>query len=69
MHPHPVAIVTSRGGYYQVLILASHTETGEQLVIYQSEQDGTVYARPVAMFMEWIEHQGQVVSRFAPAGD
>ncbi|MGL5775793.1 MAG: DUF1653 domain-containing protein, partial [Aeromonas veronii] len=22
--------------------------------------------RPVAMFMEWIEHQGQVVSRFAP---
>ncbi|WP_234920110.1 DUF1653 domain-containing protein, partial [Aeromonas veronii] len=28
-----------------------------------------VYARPVAMFMEWIEHQGQVVSRFAPAGD
>ena len=47
-----------KGGYYQVLTLALHTETGEQLVIYQSEQDGAVYARPVAMFMEWIEHQG-----------
>ncbi len=55
-----------KGGYYQVLALALHTETQEQLVIYQSEQDGQVYARPVAMFMEWIEHQGQVVSRFTP---
>lgn len=55
-----------QGGYYQVLALALHTETQEQLVIYQSEQDGQVYARPVAMFMEWIEHQGQVVSRFTP---
>ena len=58
-----------KGGYYQVLALALHTETQEQLVIYQSEQDDQVYARPVAMFMEWIEHQGQVVSRFPPAGD
>lgn len=57
-----------KGGYYQVLTLALHTETQDQLVIYQSEQDGQVYARPVAMFMEWIEHQGQVVSRFTPAG-
>ena len=49
-----------------MLTLALHTETGESLVVYQSEQDGQVYARPVAMFMEWIEHQGQVVSRFTP---
>jgi len=55
-----------KGGYYQVLALATHTETREQLVVYQSEQDAQVYARPVAMFMEWIEHQGQVVSRFTP---
>jgi len=37
-----------KGGYYQVLALALHTETGELLVVYQSEQDGQVYARPVA---------------------
>ncbi|WP_434667224.1 DUF1653 domain-containing protein [Aeromonas sp. NJAU223] len=55
-----------KGGLYRVLTLARHTETGESLVIYQSEQDGEVYARPVPMFMEWIEHQGQVVSRFTP---
>ncbi|MBV7413283.1 Uncharacterized protein conserved in bacteria [Aeromonas encheleia] len=55
-----------KGGHYRVLTLATHTETQESLVIYQSEQDGAVYARPVAMFMEWIEHQGAVVSRFTP---
>ncbi|MDM5054421.1 DUF1653 domain-containing protein [Aeromonas dhakensis] len=58
-----------KGGYYQVLTLALHTETGEPLVVYQSEQDGAVYARPVVMFMEWIEHQGQVVSRFSPVAE
>ncbi|MFM4939502.1 DUF1653 domain-containing protein [Aeromonas enteropelogenes] len=58
-----------KGGLYQVLTLALHTETGEQLVIYRSEQDSEVYARPVAMFMEWIEHQGEVVSRFTPVGE
>lgn len=58
-----------KGGYYQVLTLALHTETGELLVVYQSEQDGAVYARPVVMFMEWIEHQGQVVSRFSPVAE
>lgn len=58
-----------KGGYYQVLTLALHTETGELLVVYQSEQDGAVYARPVVMFMEWIEHQGRVVSRFSPVAE
>lgn len=55
-----------KGGYYQVLALALHTETQEQLVIYQSEQDGQVYARPVAFFMssgltdpDWLWHRPQ----------
>lgn len=66
--PQPGRYRHFKGGHYRVLTLALHTETQEQLVIYQSEQDGAVYARPVAMFMEWIEHQGQVVSRFTPVG-
>ena len=59
-------------GMIPMAVFAENTEadapaqTQEQLVVYQSEQDGQVYARPVAMFMEWIEHQGQVVSRFTP---
>ncbi|MCX7131339.1 DUF1653 domain-containing protein [Aeromonas sp.] len=70
MHaPAPGRYRHFKGGCYQVLTLALHTETQEQLVIYQSEQDWVVYARPVAMFMEWIEYQGQVVSRFTPTAD
>ncbi|MFC5707927.1 DUF1653 domain-containing protein [Aeromonas eucrenophila] len=70
MHaPTPGRYRHFKGGHYRVLTLALHTETQEQLVIYQSEQDDIVYARPVAMFMEWIEHQGAVVSRFTPVAD
>lgn len=70
MHaPTPGRYRHFKGGYYRVLTLALHTETQERLVIYQSEQDELVYARPVAMFMEWIEHQGAVVSRFTPVAD
>ena len=61
MHPPPVVIVISRG-------VTTRCSPWEQLVVYQSEQDGQVYARPVVMFMEWIEHQGEVVSRFTPVG-
>jgi hypothetical protein len=63
--PEPGRYRHFKGGYYRVLTLAWHSETREQLVIYQSEQDGVVYARPLAIFMGSAEDQGQAVSRFA----
>ena len=50
MHPFPAVIATSRGVTIKCSPWPSTPETGEPLVIYQSEQDGQVYARPVAMF-------------------
>lgn len=41
-----------RGGYYIVHSVASVESTGEQVVVYQSLQDGRVWTRPVSSFTE-----------------
>jgi len=39
-----------KGGFYQVLGTASHSETQEKLVVYKSEKDNSLWVRPVEMF-------------------
>ena len=50
-----------KGGKYRVLTLAKHTETQEDLVIYQSILFGTVYARPLT---EWFDEIDEKTCRF-----
>ena len=40
-----------KGNEYEVIEVARHSETNEELVIYKSLKDGTVWARPKSMFV------------------
>lgn len=44
-----------KGGLYQILYIATHTENGEQLVIYKSRDTDRIWARPMEMFCSEVD--------------
>lgn len=55
---------------YRVLFLARHTETEEELVIYQDVQSPEkIWARPLGMFLEAVEIDGMTTPRFTYLGE
>jgi hypothetical protein len=59
-----------KGRDYQVIGVARHSETGEELVVYRCLYgDFSLWVRPVAMFTEKIIIDGQEVPRFDRIGD
>lgn len=56
-------------GIYQVLSIAKHSETLEIMVVYQAQyEDRQIWVRPLGMFLENVEYNGQIVPRFKYLG-
>ncbi|MGE5195711.1 MAG: DUF1653 domain-containing protein [Anaerolineae bacterium] len=54
-----------KGLRYKVLAVARHSETLEELVVYQAlYEDGGTWVRPLGMFLENITINGQSQPRF-----
>lgn len=57
-----------KGGLYRVLGIVKHSETLEDLVLYEALYKNSIsklWVRPLAMFEELIEIDGKRVKRFA----
>jgi len=55
-----------KGGEYEVLGVARHSETLEPLVLYRPLSAGSgLWVRPYAMFFESLAIEGKVQPRFA----
>lgn len=59
-----------KGGEYELLFLATHSETLEPMVVYRALYgECGVWVRPAAMWDEEIERDGQTFRRFTYIGD
>lgn len=60
-----------KGGECEVLGVARHSETLEEMVVYKhvaGKEEG-LWVRPLKMFLEEVEINGQKVPRFKYVGD
>lgn len=59
-----------KGNEYEVLFVAKHSETLEEMVVYRALYgEGGVWVRPAAMWEEEIEREGKRFKRFEYIGD
>ena len=59
-----------KGNEYEVLFVAKHSETLEEMVVYRALYgEGGIWVRPAAMWEEEIERDGRRFKRFEYIGD
>ena len=59
-----------KGNEYEVLCVAKHSETQEEMVVYKALYgDGGVWVRPACMWNEKVERDGKIFQRFTYIGE
>lgn len=59
-----------KGNEYEVLAVATHSETLEPMVVYRALYgDGGVWVRPLSMWNETVERDGVKQERFTYVGE
>lgn len=59
-----------KGKEYEVLGVARHSETEEELVVYRALYgDFSLWVRPVSMWNETVERDGKTFHRFTYIGE
>lgn len=59
-----------KGGEYEVLGIARHSETGEEVVVYRALYgDFGLWVRPASMWNETVERDGVTCRRFTKIED
>ena len=54
-----------KGGEYEVIGFAKHSETGEEMVVYRALYGkGELWVRPACMWSERVEKNGETFLRF-----
>ena len=59
-----------KGNRYKVLYMAKHSETMEEMVVYQALYgEMGIWVRPAAMFCETVTREGRTFPRFEFTGE
>ena len=59
-----------KGGEYRVFCMARHSETGEEMVVYQALYgERGIWVRPASMWNETVERDGKTFQRFTYLGE
>ncbi len=59
-----------KGNHYEVLGVARHSETEEELVVYRALYGAReLWVRPLALFMQCVPLEGVCIRRFEYIGD
>lgn len=59
-----------KGNFYEAIAVAKHSETLEDMVVYRALYgEGEIWVRPLSLWMEQVEQNGEKIPRFLYIGE